>query len=82
MLQLMAWDQIYQITHILSKIAVVIMYIYINSEEHDDRTEIVMRNKAIQVDTNPAGRVEYTEVVISYFYLQEVETGLRVDLLM
>ena len=28
MLQLMAWDQIYQITHILSKIAVVIMYIY------------------------------------------------------
>ena len=32
-------------------------YVHIDDEESDDETEIVMRNKAIQVDTNPAGRV-------------------------
>ena len=32
-------------------------YVHIDDEEIDDETEIVMRNKAIQVDTNPAGMV-------------------------
>lgn len=39
------------------------MYIYTYGDDNDDIAGLVMRNKAIQVDTKPAGRTESVAVI-------------------
>ena len=62
----MAWHQIYQITHILGghRTVTVVLCIHIYDGIYkDDIAVLVMRNKAIQVDTKPAGRTESVALI-------------------
>ena len=87
----MAWHQIYQITHILRgqrSVTVVLclhidmlnihIYKYIHGD-NDDIAALVMRNKAIQVDTKPAGKCGadlISRAVFIFTFSQPLETRI------
>ena len=87
-LKLMAWHQIYQITHILrgeSSVTVVLVYTYkYIHRDNDDIAALVMRNKAIQVDTKPAGKCGadlISRAVFIFTFSQPLQTRILTPVL-